>query len=271
MMPSMSPTLAVVFIIFSHGCDGLRLPAASLSRRNFAALVPLLAAPKPAWSDESTAPPLATAYFTAGDARFLQPGFDEIKYKGIKFTEVGSLTTPSGSFPALRVQYDAKRVSYKRVLGCFFRNCDPTRTAEQGQFGVPGPTIIWSDGEAERAIADGAYKRLDFATRYSSDTFGPMYRGQPLKAEIRPLASAEFQPGPDEDQAWYTKDPKAFEAAKKKSGRTKWFEDAYKPVTVTACEKQEKNSAKSSTVCGYVYFPCSDENGCTLVMNGGWE
>ena len=47
---------------------------------------------------------------------------------------------------------------------------------------------------------------------------------------------------------------------------SKWFEEAFKPVTVTACQKQ----ADSGTVCGYVYFPCSEENGCSAVTKGAF-
>ena len=65
------------------------------------------------------------------------------------------------------------------------------------------------------------------------------------------------RPGPPADQKWYQTDAAA--AARRKTGRDAWFSKAYDPVTTTACE---------GSVCGYVYFPCSAENGCLAVMNG---
>ena len=69
---------------------------------------------------------------------------------------------------------------------------------------------------------------------------------------------------PEVDQDWYINEPKAYEQARKKTWRTKWFEDAFKPVTVTACQKNDGEGA----VCGFVYFPCSEENGCSAVTRG---
>jgi hypothetical protein len=218
-----------------------------------------------AFADDSG---LSTAIFSGGDPRFLQPGFDEIKYLGVKKTEVGSITTSDGTtIPALKVLYKPEKLSYQRVVGAFWRVVDPTRTAEQGQFGAPGPTIIWVSDDAQRTAAEKSAALLQKSTQFSSPTFGPMFKGLPLRTEIRPLLGSTWDSGPDSDQAWYLNEPKAFEAARKKSGRAKWFDDAFKPVTVTACQKEDP---KSGNVCGFVYFPCSDENGCTAVLNGAF-
>jgi len=210
---------------------------------------------------------LATATFSGGDARFMQKNFDEIRYLGVKRAVVGSLKTPNGDFPALRVVYDPKKLKLQRVVGAFWRSVDPTRTAEQGQFGLTGPTVIWVTSDEERAIAEKSKKLLDKATRFSSPTFGPMYKGLPILTEVRQLEGSWWEEGPEADQSWYVNEPKAYEAARKKTGRTKWFDDAFKAVTVTACEN---NDGKGNT-CGFVYFPCSDENGCTGVLNGAFE
>ena len=103
-------------------------------RRAVLALAPLLASfgTLPAHADDG----LASATFTAGDPRFLQPVFDEIKYMGVKGAEVGSV----GEIKAVRVTYDANKVPYKKIVGTFWRSCDPTAEA---QFGDQGPTIIW--------------------------------------------------------------------------------------------------------------------------------
>ena len=77
---------------------GLQQPP--LTRRSVLALPLLLSAVLPA--PPAAAAELASAYFSAGDPRFLQPLFDEVKYKGVKRCEVGML----GTTPAVRVSYD---------------------------------------------------------------------------------------------------------------------------------------------------------------------
>ena len=57
----------------------------------------------------------------------------------------------------------------------------------------------------------------------------------------------------------------AWEKARQKSGRAAWFEETYKPIRTTACE-----TTKEGTICGYVYFPCTEENGCRPVLQGTW-
>ena len=264
-------------LLFAFASAGLlspspRLETAGSSRRALlshtasAALAGLIA-PAASHAEDNG---LATAIFSGGDPRFMQPGFDEIKYLGVKKTEIGSVVTSEGvTVPAIKVMFKPEKVTYQRIVGAYWRVVDPTRTAEQGQFGSPGPTIIWVSDDAQRAAAERSEALLQKATEFSSSTFGPMYKGLPLRTEIRPLLDSRWEAGPENDQGWYLNEPKAYEAARKKSGRTKWFDDAFKPVTVTACQKEDNK--KSGNVCGFVYFPCSDENGCTGVLNGAFK
>ena len=113
-----------------------------LTRRSVLAL-PLLLGAFPA--PPAAAAELATAYFSAGDPRFMQPVFDEVKYKGVKKCEVGTL----GDVPAVRVSYDPAKVSYKYVVGTFWRSCDPT-SAEQFGEGPSSATVIWATEEQVR-------------------------------------------------------------------------------------------------------------------------
>lgn len=181
---------------------------------------------------------LAYAYFTAGDPRFLEKGFDNIKYKGVAGCEVGSLTTADGAIPAIKVFYKAEKVSYKRVLGAFWRNIDPTNAVEQ--FGVKGPTIVWVASDEEKAAAEASREKLDASTQYKSKTFGPMFKGRPIKTEIRALAG-EWQKGPDEDQAWYKQDERAYKKAIQKNKRERWFDDAYEAVTLRVARSLSKS------------------------------
>ena len=122
-----------------------------LTRRSVLAL-PLLLSALP--TQPAAAADLATAYFSAGDPRFLQPVFDEVKYKGVKKCEVGTL----GTTPAVRVSYDPAKVSYKYVLGTFWRSCNPT-SAEQFGDGPSSATVIWAT-EAQLSDAKESLRRL---------------------------------------------------------------------------------------------------------------
>ena len=201
---------------------------------------------------------LAEATFTAGDPRFLQKKFDELKYAGIKKSEVGKI----GDAPAIKVIYNGNKISYKRVVGTFWQSCDPTMA--DNQFGMPGPTVIWTASPEEKAVAEESKRRLQLSTEYRSSTFGPMFKGLPIQTQIKPL-EGEWTLAADADQDWYVNEPKDYEVARKKTGRAKWFEDAFKPVTVTACENNGQG-----TVCGFVYFPCGEENGCKAVTGGSF-
>ena len=256
MARSLSRTLTFALLV---GSRSLRLQQ---TRR--AALIQTAAACALSVSPVSAAEELLEeATFSAGDARFQQKTFDELKYAGVKRSEVGTL----GGLPAIKVTYNANKFSYKRMVGTFWRSCDPTKS---NQFGSGAQTIIWVRNDEERRSAEESRRRLQLSTEYRSPTFGPMYQGRPVLTEIKTLAG-EWERGPEADQDWYLNDPKAYEQARKKTGRTKWFEDAFKPVTVTACQKQSSDSGEGGgTVCGFVYFPCNDENGCKAVTSGSF-
>ena len=86
------------------------------SRRSFVGFTAAVALPS--GSARAVESPLATATFSAGDPRFLQPIFDEIKYLGVKRVEVGSLVaSDESSVRAVRIYYDPAKVPYKRIVG----------------------------------------------------------------------------------------------------------------------------------------------------------
>jgi peptide methionine sulfoxide reductase MsrA len=205
------------------------------------------------------APAEASAFFTAGDARFLQPAFDDIRYLGVRSTLVGSLHAADGAeLPALLVSYDPAKLTYKRLLGAFWRGHDPTRSAAQGQFGSAGPSVIWASSEAELKTAQESRRRLEASG---------LFRGRAIETEVRAidrggaLDSRLWTAAADSEQEWYRRQPQAYDKLRAQSGRSGWFERTYRPIKTTACE---------DNVCGYVYFPCSDENGCSAVMQGKW-
>jgi hypothetical protein len=242
------------------GDVGALLQTTSTRRVAAAALLlpPLLAGrPRVSRAEEGPSAPLAatrTAIFSAGDPRFLQPVFEDIRYLGVLGTSCGKLADGT---PAVRVEYDAKKLSYKRVLGAFWRGVDPTNS----QPWQSGPTIIYTSNAEEQRLAEGSRRRLDISGLYKV----------PILTEVRLVdganaADATFV----EDEAasgWFVREGKLYEKQRSKSGRAQWFDDTYKPIKTTACEAQ----SEGGTVCGFVYFPCTEENGCRGVLQGTWE
>ena len=230
-----------------------------IARRAAAALIPFILAPRPPAIADDGPPPLATAIFSAGDARYLQPAFEDIRYLGITDTQCGRIVDGEATLQAVKVEYKPAKLSYKRLLGAYWRGVDPTTTAEAGQFGTPGPTVVYVSNAEERSAAEGSRKRLDISG---------LYKGVPIATEIRDAKGLAFE-ADDDLTGWYKREEKAYATGLKKSGRAKWFEDRYKPVTVTACEKVNEAETQGN-VCGFVYFPCTEENGCRQVLQGTW-
>ena len=71
----------------------------------------------------------------------------------------------------------------------------------------------------------------------------------------------------DDATGWFLKESDAYKKGLKKSGRERFYAKTYDPITVTACQKDPETGG---TVCGFVYFPCTDDNGCRPVLNGSW-
>ena len=89
------------------------------ARRRFlqgtAALLHAAMAPPPAdAADEKS------TVFSGGAACYLQPFFDEIRYKGVTRTEVGRVDDAANT-RALRVFYNPDKCSYKALLGVLAR------------------------------------------------------------------------------------------------------------------------------------------------------
>src|SRR4029453_13125343 len=83
----------------------------------------------------------------------------------------GSVVNPSyeqvssgktGHVEAVKIEYDAKRVSYSQLLEVFWHNVDPTDAG--GQFCDRGPqytTAIFTSGDEQLADATAAKEKLD--------------------------------------------------------------------------------------------------------------
>ena len=245
-----------------------------------ASLLPAAMAPPPAHAADEK-----SAVFSGGAACYLQPFFDEIRYKGVTRTEVGRVDDAANT-RALRVFYNPDKCSYKALLGVYWRHVDPTRATQfpldSSEEGDAFRTVIWVADAEERKLAEQSRKIMETAEVYG--------KNRKFLTEIADAQS--FTPTPDDGQDLYTADAKAYEKAIKKSGRARFFEKTYEPVTTTACEER---------TCGYVYFPfvaasvlafergdgvplasrsrpstrenprrCSAENGCMGIVSGRW-
>ena len=237
---------ALLILAVCSGADALSTRS-SVSRRSvqrlLGAAAGALALPrKEVWAAERT------AVFAGGDPRCLQPAFDELAYRGVRRVEVGRVA----EVRAVRVTFDDAKCSYKQLLGAYWRNTRPVAQFE------PGPefrSVVWARDDAERRAAE--------ASRDSMHKSGVYGRGA-FVTEVQVVGGGgdgDFVATPDEGQDFAKKDPKAWSKLMAQSGREKFFADAYKPIKTTACE---------GTVCGYVIFPCSQENGCQDVVSGTW-
>ena len=223
------------------------------ARRRFlqgtASLLPAAMAPPPAHAADEK-----SAVFSGGAACYLQPFFDEIRYKGVTRTEVGRVDDVANT-RALRVFYNPDKCSYKALLGVYWRHVDPTRATQfpldASEEGDAFRTVIWGADSEERKLAEQSRKVMESAEVYGKN-----------RKFLTEISDAQpFTPTPADGQDLYPADAKAYEKAIKKSGRAKFFEKTYEPVTTTACEER---------TCGYVYFPCSAENGCMGIVSGRW-
>lgn len=100
----------------------------------------------------------AEALFSAGDPRFLQAIFETKRGSGIIATEVGKV---SDGTRALKVVYDPAMLSFKALLGTYWRNVNPTDGG--GQFKDRGGEfrpVIFAASAEQRAMAEKSQKLL---------------------------------------------------------------------------------------------------------------
>ena len=98
-----------------------------------------------------------SAVFSGGAACYLQPFFDEIRYKGVTRTEVGRVDDAANT-RALRVFYNPDKCSYKALLGVYWRHVDPTRPTQfpldASEEGDAFRTVVWVSNDDERKLAE---------------------------------------------------------------------------------------------------------------------
>ena len=149
----------------------------------------------------------AVATFAGGCFWCMEPPFDEVK--GVLSTTSGytggTVENPTyeqvssggtGHAEALRVEYDAAKVSYRELLDVFWRNVDPL--AKNRQFcdvGEQYRSAIFYHDEEQRRLAEETKRAIEASGRFD----------RPVATEIVP--AGEFWAAEDYHQDYYRKNP----------------------------------------------------------------
>jgi peptide methionine sulfoxide reductase msrA/msrB len=117
---------------------------------------------------------------------------------------------------AVQVRYDADKITYKELLGVFWRHVDPTDAG--GQFVDRGsqyrPAIFYHDPEQKR-IAEESMAELEKSGRFI----------KPIAAEIVPLT--EFYTAEEYHQDYYRKNPLRYKFYRHGSGRDQFLRSTW--------------------------------------------
>jgi len=125
-------------------------------------------------------------------------------------------TGRTGHFEAVRVRYDAGRVSYPDLLDVFWRRIDPTDAG--GQFHDRGSqyrTAIFTRDEAQRESAEASKRALEAAGVFA----------KPVATQVLP--AQEFYPAEDYHQDYYVKNAARFRSYSAATGRSAFVEKAW--------------------------------------------
>ena len=163
------------------------------------------------------------AIFAGGCFWCMQPPFD--KLAGVISTSVGYCggkeQNPTyhqvgygrtGHTESIKVVYDPKKVSYKKLLDVFWRNMDPTDAG--GQFVDRGkqyrPAIFYVNAR-QKKIAEASKKALGASGRFK----------KPIVVEI--TKATRFWDGEGYHQQFYKKNPTRYYSYRRGSGRDQFI------------------------------------------------
>lgn len=146
-------------------------------------------------------------YVAAGNVAFLEKEFIDLKYAGVKDVVPGMAVLASDDpnpVQAVKVTYDADRISHENLMRTYWKHADPTKT--DGQFkeiGAQYRGAVWVTGGGERAEVEKNVARLQ-----SSGIFGA---GKHLATPILDAPPASFEAFPEEARRVLATNPKAVE------------------------------------------------------------
>jgi len=157
--------------------------------------------------DESLEQRTETAIFAGGCFWCMEPVFDALPgvlsvipgYIGGYTEDPGYQDVcagESGHLEAVRVSFDPAQVSYRELLGIFWRNIDPTsRNRQFCDFGSQYQSAIFYQDDEQRSDAEQSKLELEECKSF----------GRPIATEIR--SAGEFYPAEEYHHQYYRKNP----------------------------------------------------------------
>ena len=169
--------------------------------------------------------PLAKATFAGGCFWCMEPPYDGLEgvistisgyiggtKKNPTYEEVSAGTT--GHTEAVEVTYDAKKITYEKLLEVFWRNIDPlTANAQFCDSGSQYRSAIFYHDEAQKTLAEASKKGLQ--SRFK----------QPIVTEI--VHASEFYPAEDYHQDYYKKNPIRYKIYRYGCGRDRRLQELW--------------------------------------------
>ncbi|UCG34904.1 MAG: peptide-methionine (R)-S-oxide reductase MsrB [Candidatus Omnitrophota bacterium] len=122
-----------------------------------------------------------------------------------------------GHLEAIQITYDSSKITYKELLGVFWRQIDPTDPA--GQFVDRGPyyrTAIFYHNDEQRKLAADSKQKLKKSGRFK----------KPIVTEI--IKASKFYPAEEYHQDYYKKSPFRYKIYRFGSGRDQYLKKMWK-------------------------------------------
>ncbi len=160
-----------------------------------------------AYADTTAAPKIETAILAGGCFWCIESDYEKLDavvevvsgytgghVKDPTYKQVSAGGT--GHIEAVKVTYDANKISYPEILDYFWRHIDPTR--DDGQFCDGGPQYrpaIFYENQAQKQLAIASTQKIEKTKPFD----------EPLKVEL--IEASEFYLAEDYHQDYYKKNP----------------------------------------------------------------
>ena len=163
----------------------------------------------------------------------------------------------TGHVEALKVVYDAQKVSYEKLLEVFWRHVNPTDSG--GQFvdrGSQYRSAIFYNDDHERQLAEASKAKLAASGRFN----------KPIVTEILPLGP--FYQAEDYHQDFYQKNPLRYKRYRSGSGRDRFLEKVWGDMPAEAEGSLKKTGKTGTRMCRNFSTICPKSNKSCPLPNG---